>query len=272
MMRPEAAEVHVSVTFTWDIERGRQLAEAWRQHYPDVRIGGPAMGDRANGHVPGLYVRHGVTFTSRGCNNRCPWCLVPPREGRLTEAADFAPGNILQDNNLLQCSGPHLDRVFAMLRTQHAVEFTGGLDARLLTQDTADAIRGLRLHQLFLACDTDAGLAPLERATRLLQLPREKVRCYVLCAFGSTIDECEERCRAVWHAGAMPFAQLYQPPDRWIAYTRDWRQFARTWSRPAAMKAHMKTGLPERAPHEQAPGTPQLCLADAPLSEGMNGR
>jgi hypothetical protein len=30
----------------------------------------------------------------------------------------------------------------------------------------------------------------------------------------------------------------------------------------------MKTGLPERAPHEQAPGPAQLCMADAPLSEG----
>jgi hypothetical protein len=239
MFRPDADEVHVSVAFTWDIQRGQRLAEAWGQYYP-VRIGGPAMGGHANGFEPGLYVRQGVTFTSRGCNNECPWCLVPPREGQLAEIADFAPGNIVQDNNLLQCSRPHLERVFAMLRTQHAIEFTGGLDARRLTADTADAIRGLRLHQLFLACDTDSGLGPLERATRLLQLPRDKVRCYVLCAFGTTIDECEERLRAVWHAGAMPFAQLYQPADEWITYSREWRSLARTWSRPAAMKAHME--------------------------------
>jgi hypothetical protein len=239
LFRPDADEVHVSVTFTWDAARGQRLAEAWGQYYP-VRIGGPAMGSRVNGFEPGLYVREGVTFTSRGCNNACPWCLVPPREGRLTEYAEFAPGNIVQDNNLLQCSRPHLERVFAMLGTQHAIEFTGGLDARLVTQEAADAIRGLRLRQLFLACDTDNGLAPLERAIGLLQLPRDKVRCYVLCAFNTTIDQCEERLRRVWHSGAMPFAQLYQPPDRWIAYSQEWRRLARTWSRPAATKAHMK--------------------------------
>lgn len=268
MMRPQADEVHISATFTWDVARAERLFDAWRQYYPVVKLGGPAFRSKANGFTPGLYVRQGVTFTSRGCNNQCPWCLVPKREGRLVEVADFAVGNLVQDNNLLQCSGPHLDRVFAMLRTQHAVEFTGGLDARLVTEDAADAIRGLKLHQLFLACDTDAGLAPLERATGLLQLPRDKVRCYVLCAFGTTINECEERCRAIWLAGAMPFAQLYQPPERWIAYPREWRAFVRTWSRPAAMKAHMKTALSAPAPHSCDSGAGQLWSSDGPLSAG----
>jgi hypothetical protein len=235
---PDADEVHVSVAFTWDIAEGRRLASAWGQ-YLAVKLGGPAFDDAGNGFTPGRYVKPGVTFTSRGCNNECPWCLVPPREGRLRELP-IVEGNLVQDNNLLQCSGPHLERVFAMLRTQRAVQFTGGLDARLLDADTADAIRGLRLRQLFLACDTDSGLAPLERAVKLLQLPRDKVRCYVLLAFHTTIDECEERLRAVWRAGAMPFAQLYQPPDRLIRYSQDWRHLQRTWNRPAAMKAHMR--------------------------------
>ena len=239
MFLPEADEVHVSVTFTWDIPEGERLVKAWGQYYP-VKVGGPAMGSRANGFEPGLYVRNGVTFTSRGCNNQCPWCLVPPREGRLTEITDFAAGNRVQDNNLLQCSRSHLDKVFTMLRTQRAVEFTGGLDARLVTGEIADDIRGLRLKQIFLACDTDNGLGPLERAIKVLQLPRDKVRCYVLLAFGTTIDQCEERLRAIWRVGAMPFAQLYQPPERYIDYSQEWRQLQRTWCRPPAMKAHMR--------------------------------
>ena len=242
MFQPMAKEVHVSVTFTWDIAEGKRLREAWAQYYPVVKIGGPAFNDPCSDFTPGQYVKQGVTFTSRGCNNQCPWCLVPPREGRLRELP-LVQGNLVQDNNLLQCSRAHLDKVFAMLRTQKAIEFTGGLDARLMTQDMADDIRGLRLKQLFLACDTDNGLGPLERAISLLQLPRDKVRCYVLLAFGTTIDQCEERLQKVWHAGAMPFAQLYQPPDRLIHYSQDWRHLQRTWNRPAAMKAHMRVAL-----------------------------
>ena len=224
MFQPDADEVHVSVTFTWDVAEGYRLVDAWGQYYDNVHIGGPAMGNRPEGFTPGRYVKQGVTFTSRGCNNQCPWCLVPPREGRLVEIADFATGNLVQDNNLLQCSRAHLDKVFA-------------------TDDIADDIRGLRLKQLFLAADTDASLPTLEQAIKRLQLPRDKVRCYVLCAFNTTIEECEDRLRAVWNVGALPFAQLFQPPDRLIHYSREWRTLHRTWSRPAAMKAHMREAL-----------------------------
>ena len=240
MFRPAADEVRVSVTFTWDIEEGQRLAGAWAQYYDNVHLGGPAFGPPVNGFTPGLYVRNGVTFTSRGCNNQCSWCLVPPREGRLAEYADFAVGNLVQDNNLLQCSRAHLDKVFAMLRTQHMIFLTGGIDARLVTIDIADEIRGLRIRQIFLACDSESGVGPLEVAIKRLQLPQGKVRCYVLLAFGTSIDQCEERLQRVWHAGAMPFAQLYQPPGGLIHYSQEWCHLQRTWNRPAAMKAHMR--------------------------------
>ena len=55
MMRPEADEVHVSCTFTWDKAKAFRLYEAWGQYYPDVRIGGPAINDNeVNGFVAGM--------------------------------------------------------------------------------------------------------------------------------------------------------------------------------------------------------------------------
>jgi hypothetical protein len=239
LMRPEADEVHVSCTFTWDKERATRLWRAWGQYYP-TKLGGPAFDVMPGCFVPGMYLKEGVTFTSRGCNNRCPWCLVPHIEGSLVEYDTFPVGNIVQDNNLLQCSQSHLKQVFTMLKGQRAIEFTGGLDARLMTSWIADQIRAVRVKQLFLACDTDKGLEPLRNATRLLAMPKDKVRCYVLCGFNQTIAEAEERLRQVWDTGAIPFAQLYQPSDRWIKYPQGWRDLARTWSRPAATKSHMK--------------------------------
>ena len=235
MIRPEADEVHVSCSFTWDLKEAHRLVEAWGQYYPVVKLGGMQC---LNGAFnAGMYVRAGVTFTSRGCNNHCPWCLVPEREGKLREI-EVIPGNIVQDNNLLQCSRQHINKVFDMLRAQHAIQFAGGLDSRLITQDIADDIRSLRISQLFLAADTKAALRPLEKALRWLQLPRDKVRCYALLAFeGESMGYGIERLEAIWDLGAMPFAQLYQPPDKHIEYSIAWQRLARTWSRPAAMKA-----------------------------------
>jgi len=240
MIRPNAKEVHISCTFTWDIPEAKRLYEAWGQYYP-VKIGGPALNSPCNGFMAGLYVRPGVTFTSYGCNNHCPWCLVPQREGRLRELP-IQEGNIIQDNNILQCSKNHIEGVFAMLQKQHKIELSGGLDSRLVTGRIADEIRSLKVKQLFLAADTREAIKPLRKAINLLKLPRDKVRCYVLLKFNETetLSDARERMEQVWHAGAMPFAQLYQPPDHWLNYSREWRSLARTWSRPAAMKAFMR--------------------------------
>lgn len=125
---PEHDEVHVVVTFTWDIDRGLYLRDCW-QDVTDkpVKIGGAAFDDPCMGDfIPGLYLKHGVTITSRGCVNACPWCLVHRREGRLREIENFAVGNIIQDNNFLACSKQHKRRVYDMLKTQKQVSFRGG--------------------------------------------------------------------------------------------------------------------------------------------------
>jgi hypothetical protein len=62
----EADEVHVSVTFTADKSRAERLAEAWH-HVAPVKLGGIAYGDSGRGaFTPGLYIKRGYTFTSRG--------------------------------------------------------------------------------------------------------------------------------------------------------------------------------------------------------------
>ena len=71
MWLPEdITEVHVSVTFSWDLLEAERLCEAWSRVAP-TRMGGPATGQRGEEFVPGMYVKKGVTFTSRGCPNRC---------------------------------------------------------------------------------------------------------------------------------------------------------------------------------------------------------
>lgn len=233
-------DVSVSVCFSWDIVEGQRLVGAWRNYYPVVRIGGPAFGNWEGSFTPGLYVKQGVTFTSRGCPRRCPFCLVPEREGAL-QLLPIQPGHIVNDNNILACPPAHRLAVWQMLGQQRkAAVFAGGLDARLVTDEIADELRGLRIQAAFLAADTDAALPALRKAAgRLAFLGRGKLRCYVLCAFdGETIPQAEARLEAVWDAGCMPFCQLWQPHGpRRIDYGPEWRRLQKAWSRPALTKA-----------------------------------
>lgn len=244
MMRPEADEVHVSCCMSWDRRRAEYLAESWAQYYPKVRLGGPAYNSPVDGpFVAGMYVKQGVTFTSRGCPRKCGFCLVPEREGGLRELPDFPDGHIINDNNFLATSGAHRERVYTMLRRQpKAAIFSGGIQASLVTDRIADELRTIRIESLFLAADTVGSLKPLaEAVSRLAFLSRDKLRCYMLLAFdGETIREAEQRLEAAWNIGVMPQAQLYRPAEAEINYSPEWRKLAKCWARPAIMRVTHK--------------------------------
>jgi len=129
ILRPEAEEVHVSVTFTWDIKEGQRLVEAWGQFYDNIKLGGPVFGCRDSTFTSGMYINHGVTFTSRGCNRRCEFCLVPEREGKL-RLLPIVPGHIVQDKKLLQKGRENMRKIFEKIREQkRAITFSGGIQS-----------------------------------------------------------------------------------------------------------------------------------------------
>jgi hypothetical protein len=168
---------------------------------------------------------------------------VPKREGKLREL-DVKPGNILLDNNLTACSEKHLDKVFAMLKTQKQVSFNQGLEADLITYEFVERLRSLpSIKDIWLACDTPNRIKPLEKALAKLKkyFNQSKLRCYVL--IGKDMQEEENRLRRVYELGCLPFAMLYKS-DKDMNYSREWKQFQRTWARPAAYKSMMKGLVP----------------------------
>jgi len=238
-------EIHISVAFTWDLDKANWLKKQWQMIAP-VKIGGPAIdGEPTNGFKVGMYLKKGITITSRGCHFRCPWCLV---KQDLIEMDDFPQGNIIQDNNLLACSLPHIDKVFQMLSHQRAIEFSGGLDPRFIFDKTVEALRGLKIHQLWLSFDHPDRTIYLKRAVQKLKkyFTRNKIRCYVLVGYyGDTIEKAEMRLRKAWEIGTLPFAMRYRLPknnwkDSFIFNQREWNLFTRKWTRPAIIKTRMK--------------------------------
>lgn len=243
-------EIHISVTFTWDLPRAEQLARSWKP-FGLVRIGGPATGMPGAGFTPGLYLRLGYTITSRGCPNRCPHCLVPARDGALREI-NIAPGFNVLDDNLLACSPAHIFAVFDMLRAQkQPIQFTGGLEAARLTPELAAALRSLHPKQLFFALDSPAKLPALQRAGRLLidagfTTTSKSLRCFVLIGHpGDTPDAANSRLESAARAGFVPMAMFYRGPDCLNpVIPGEWHKLQWLWSRPAANNSFVRSLLP----------------------------
>lgn len=73
---PKYDEVHISVTFTWDKKKIDFFKANW-ERYGKIKIGGIAIdGESDKPMIAGMYLKKGITITSRGCVNKCPFCLV----------------------------------------------------------------------------------------------------------------------------------------------------------------------------------------------------
>lgn len=240
LVEPECDEVHVSVTFTYDLDRGKRLADAWERVYPGkVYMGGPATNAPGGEFVPGKYLKHGYVITSRGCPNKCWFCSVRRREGRVVRELEVRDGWNVLDDNLLACSEAHIRKVFAMLmRQSERVQFTGGLEAARLADRHVELLAHVKPAQVFFAYDTPDDYAPLvvagKKLSEVFSFRSKILRCYVLCGYPK--DSIEAATKRMWltiDAGFWPMAMLYRDKDG--RTNKEWRAFQKIWARPASI-------------------------------------
>lgn len=238
----EADEVHVDCTFTQDRAKAEALAEDWR-HVAPVRVGGVAYEDPGQEFVPGRYVKHGYTFTSRGCPRRCWFCSVWKRDP-IPRLLPIQDGWNILDDNLLACPEPHVRAVFAMLARQgRQIEFTGGLEAAALQDYQVGLLVDMKPRpNCFFAYDPGDPFETLKAAAdRLISggftARSHRLRTYVLIGYPKdTFALAEVRLNQMLSIGFTPHAMLWSPETASAEKYRpgpEWRRFQRMWARPA---------------------------------------
>ena len=241
---PKIDEVHVSVAFTYDIDKAEYLARQWGKIGIPVKIGGPAFGEPSGEFVPGLYLKMGNVITSRGCPNHCWFCSVHKREGTIRELAIHDGWNV-RDDNLLACSEGHIREVFAMLKKQPKRPiFSGGLEAKLLKDWHCELLAEVKTQRAYFAYDTANDREPLFDAGKMLKRVNISVEnriaeCYVLIGYrGDTFEKAETRLLDTIKAGFMPYAMLFK--DDVGNTDKDWQKFQREWCRPTIVAAKIR--------------------------------
>lgn len=255
----EADEVHVDCTFTADMPKAERLANAWRPVTQNVKIGGVGWrtteqphGDTSLDFVPGLYIKRGYTFTSRGCPRSCWFCNVP-KKWKGPNLLPIKDGWNILDDNLLACPRSHVEQVFSMLRRvgveqRRRIEFTGGLEARALEDYQVGLLADLKpLPSCFFAYDPGDPFETLESAAQRMlaagfSQASHRFRCYVLIGYPKdTFSLAERRLKDMLRIGFTPMAMLWQPEtpsaQKWKP-SPNWKQFQRRWVRPAIIYAN----------------------------------
>lgn len=240
---PDTDEIHISVSFTYDIPEAERLSKAWETVTGITpKIGGPAFGLPSGEFIPGRYLKEGYTITSRGCPNKCWFCSVWKREGNIREL-EIKPGHNILDDNLLACSEQHIKAVFAMLRQQKKpAEFTGGLESKILKPWHIEEMINTRIHQMFFAYDTEDDYEPLKVASEMLLkvgFNRNYLRCYCLIGYPTdTMEKAEKRLIQVLKLGMFPMAMLWKNEKGDASI--EWKRFQRLWVLPASISHKFK--------------------------------
>ena len=186
-------------------------------------------------------------FLTRGCINKCSFCIVPRKEGTIRKHADiseFLDGKksaILMDNNVI-ASDWGLQQIEKIISLGVKVDFNQGIDCRLIAKDRSIAkllshvkwIRHIRM-----AYDNSAITEEVETAIAYLKeagIKQYKMFFYMLVKDGQ-IEDAEKRALTLDYLGCTPFAMPYRNLDTNEEPTQEQKRFARWCNMKATFKS-----------------------------------
>lgn len=222
-MRYSVDKVYVSCVFK---ENRKQCLE-----YPtNAIIGGSGWSLDINlpPEIEDIKPHINLGFTTRGCLRKCPFCIVPKKEGRIKIVGDLldlwdgkSKDVIVLDNNILTVP-QHFRLICEQARKNKIrVDFNQGLDHRLLTQEIVDLMKSIRHIEYRFAFDYPSYLPTVEKAITLLQ--KNKInRCnwYVLVGFNTTIKEDLFRLNYLRDRYQNAYVQRYKKEPIYIPLAR----------------------------------------------------
>ena len=161
-----------------------------------------------------------VSMTSRGCPRGCSFCHVAAKEGRcavkVADVSDFWNGQKeirILDPNITACWEKR-DLFKQYKETGAILDFTQGLDIRLINDDDIADINEMRLRTLHFAWDNPQDDLE-EKFRNFAKKFRRKSNIgmvYCLTGFNSTMEENLYRIYTLRDMGYDPYVMVYDKP------------------------------------------------------------
>lgn len=184
--------------------------------------------------------RQSIGFTQRGCRLKCPFCVVPEKEGKVTEEQTIAnlwrgdpwPRElILLDNDFF--GQPHWRERLAEIRNGgFRVSFNQGINARFLNDEAAEAVASvdyrddsMKVRRIYTARDNRKDeqrlMDGLKRLVRYGVKP-DHIMVYMLIGYwpGETDEDWLYRSSRLREFGARPYPMPFVRNSLTVGFQR----------------------------------------------------
>lgn len=169
-------------------------------------------------------IDYAMGYTSRGCNRKCEFCIIPGREGKLKATNDiyeFWKGQkslMLLDNNLTGSLEQFYKILNQIIKEKIKVDICQGLDIRLIDKEKAELLKKVKFWKsLKFAFDNISmenlvvsGIQDLLKAG----FHPNKLMFYVLIGFNTTEKEDLHRINLLKKLGVNPYIMIYSNGKR----------------------------------------------------------
>lgn len=171
-------------------------------------------------------------FLTRGCPNKCKWCVVPRKEGHIRPymdvdeiAIDGRTKLVLMDNNILAAGDYAVSQMEKIIERGYRIDFNQALDARLVDARFAHLLAKIKWidRRIRFGCDTHGQIKECERAIALINSYGYHGEYFLYTMLNDDFDECFERIMYWWEINRRrreehkpniyPYAQPYRDPD-----------------------------------------------------------
>lgn len=163
---------------------------------------------------------YAVSMTSRRCPRGCAFCHVAAKEGRcsikVANVSDFWCGQDeikVLDPNITACRDKR-DLMQQYVDTKAKIDFTQGLDIRLLNQQDIEDLNKMRIGTLHFAWDNpqDDLKSKFRDFAKGFRRKTNIGTVYCLTNFNSTLDQDLYRIYTLRDLGYDPFVMVYNKP------------------------------------------------------------
>lgn len=181
---------------------------------------------------------YSIGYITRGCPNKCRWCVVPAKEGGIQPYRDWhdlvrseSKKLVLMDNNIL-ASDYGKNQLASLIGSGYKIDLNQGMDARLVTPEIADILARLSwIRFIRFSCDQQSQIDPVIRVIDMLQRRGKKpynVFVYVLVT--ADVEDAARRVEAISrYPGINIYAQAEQNPRLGITPNAIQQEFAQRY-------------------------------------------